>query len=72
MRWDFRVPLHEASVIERKKMDKDDSNKSVEELLDEYTRIMDGERSEDAVRMREIMAELERRGAGGFPGTKRP
>ena len=43
-------------------MEKDDSAKSVEELLDEYTTLMDATRLEDAVRMREIMAELEKIG----------
>jgi len=51
-------------------MAKDDSNKSVEELLDEYTTLMDATRLEDAVRMRGIMAELEKRGVAK-PGTKR-
>ena len=52
-------------------MEKDDSAKSVEELLDEYTTLMDATRLEDAVRMREIMAELEKRWVGRGPGTKR-
>jgi len=52
-------------------MEKDDSEKSVEELLDEYTTLMDATRLEDAVRMREIMAELEKRGVRKNSGTKR-
>ena len=51
-------------------MAKDDSNKSVEELLDEYTTLMDATRLEDAVRTRETMAKLEKRGVAK-PGTKR-
>ena len=51
-------------------MKKDDSEKSVEELLDEYTTLMDATRLEDAVRMREIMAELEKRGVATGSATK--
>jgi hypothetical protein len=51
-------------------MEKDDSEKSTEELVDEYTRIMDlTDRADNAVRVREIMAELEKRSVA--PGPKR-
>lgn len=52
-------------------MKKDDSEKSTEELLDEYTRIMDLTDWADASRVREIMAELQKRSAAGHPGPKR-
>jgi hypothetical protein len=53
-------------------MEKDDSEKSMQELLDEYTRIMDlTDRAENALRVREIMAELQKRAAAGPPRPKR-
>ena len=51
-------------------MEKDDSEKSVEQLLDEYTVLMDATRLEDAVR-REIMPELEKRGVKEGSDTNR-
>ena len=53
-------------------MEKDDSEKSTEELLDEYTRIMDlTDQAENALHVREIMAELEKRSSAGHPAPKR-
>jgi hypothetical protein len=53
-------------------MEKDDSEKSTEALIDEYTRIMDlTDRAENAVRVREIMTELEKRSSAGHPAPKR-